>query len=385
MINNKKVYAIIMECNPFHDGHKRILQIVKNKYKADIIVVIMAGSFVQRGEPAIFDKYKRATTLIKNGVDTVIELPIEYVLSGATLFSRGAINILDKLGFIDNIVFGSNINNIETLTNISNKLNRLTSTNNILNEDSINNIKKSLKKGLTYPKTIYDILNIKLSPNDILATQYINAINEIKSNILPISIERNADLKGATEIRNKLYKSKNNKYIKLDDFSNFLNYKLFNHYEKNIQFTDYYNINTDFSNAILKTSNKNILISERIKILNTKNRTVGYIKRNLLHILLGITEKHLSNLNYGFYVPYIRIIGIKKTSINLLKYIAIPYIFNFSKKEIENLINKIKPNISKNKLDKILQNIQLNTYATNMYDYIANTNYNESTRIALKI
>ena len=385
MINNKKVFSIIMECNPFHDGHKRILELTKNKYKADIIVVIMAGSFVQRGEPAIFDKYERATSLIKHGADIVIELPVEYVLSSANLYARGAINILDKLGFVDNIVFGSNINDINKLNNISNKILSIIKKDNTLDENFDKKIKNNLKKGFSYPKATYDVLNIKLSPNDILATQYINSLNEIKSNIIPISIERDLKLKSATQIRNELYKSKKNKYIKLDDFSSFLNYILFHHYENNLPLTDFYDVNNDLSNAILKTSNENILISERLELLNTKNRTLSYVKRNLLHILLNIKNRHLLNLKYGFDVSYIRILGIKKSSMDIIKYIDIPYIFSYSKKEINNLLKKLENKISKNRLDNIIKSIELNTYATNMYNYIAYNKQNELTKKALKI
>ena len=91
------------------------------------------------------------------------------------------------------------------------------------------------------------------------------------------------------------------------------------------------------------------------------------------------------NLKYGFDVSYIRILGIKKSSMDIIKYIDIPYIFSYSKKEINNLLKKLENKISKNRLDNIIKSIELNTYATNMYNYIAYNKQNELTKKALKI
>ena len=103
MINDKEITALICECNPFHEGHKRIIN--KAKENGNLLVCIMSPDFVQRGEPAVFDKYKRTENLLKNGADLVVELPVEYALSSAKYFAKAAIYIVNKLGFIDNIIF----------------------------------------------------------------------------------------------------------------------------------------------------------------------------------------------------------------------------------------------------------------------------------------
>ena len=103
----KKVAGIIVECNPFHKGHIRLIK--ECKKNADIIIAVMSGNFVQRGEPAVYSKEKRTKDLLAAGVDLVIEMPLFATLSSARYFARAAVSILDSLGFVDFIMFGSKI------------------------------------------------------------------------------------------------------------------------------------------------------------------------------------------------------------------------------------------------------------------------------------
>ena len=137
------ITGIITEYNPFHNGHLYHLNTAKNSTKCDGIVCIMSGNFVQRGEPALIDKWKRAEMALLNGVDLVIELPTFYSLSSAEFFASGAIKILNNIGVVKNIFFGSESGNIELLYKIA-KL--LTLESDILQY----NIKENLKTGVTY-------------------------------------------------------------------------------------------------------------------------------------------------------------------------------------------------------------------------------------------
>ena len=114
---NKKVIGFICECNPFHKGHKRLINEAK-KY-GDYIVAVMSGNYVQRGEPAVYDKYRRTEELIKNGVDLIIELPVEFVMSSAKYFASAGVSILNSLGFVDYMIFGSQIGDINELKNLA--------------------------------------------------------------------------------------------------------------------------------------------------------------------------------------------------------------------------------------------------------------------------
>ena len=363
MINNNKVIGLICETNPFHEGHKKIINIAKNQYNADYIVAIMSGNFVQRGELSVYDKYAKTKTLLENNVDLVIELPVEFVLSSAKYFAFTAINILNKLSFIDNIIFGSNINNLEILNNLSNKLNTalFNYDNNI--EDDINKIiNYELKQGNSYSKAISTAFDINLTPNDILGIEYLSALKKINSSITPICIERDKKLKGASEIRAEM----DNK-TDYNIFSDYLNQILFYNYHSQYDFTNYYDIDIDFANSLYNMSLKNISFEERVNILNKKNRTKANVKRNLLHILLNIKQEDMNKINFNN--NYIRVLGFNKKS-DILKFINIPFITSYNPISIKNFNNKyydINNDLS----------YKINLYSSNLYSFATNMNTNE--------
>ena len=109
-----KILGIVVEYNPFHTGHLYHLQKAKEMVKPDLTIAIMSGNYVQRGEVAIIDKFKRSELAIKYGVDLVIELPFVYVSQSADYFCKGAIDLLYHIGVTD-LVFGSECGTIETL------------------------------------------------------------------------------------------------------------------------------------------------------------------------------------------------------------------------------------------------------------------------------
>ena len=107
MLNGKKVVGIITEYNPFHAGHQYMIDQIRAEYHADVIVAAMSGDFVQRGEPAIFDKYERARDALQHGVDLVVQIPVMFSTSSAEDFAAGGVAVLRSLGFVDQLVFGS--------------------------------------------------------------------------------------------------------------------------------------------------------------------------------------------------------------------------------------------------------------------------------------
>lgn len=362
MINDKKVFGFICEVNPFHDGHKKILNIAKNEYKADYIIAIMSGNFVQRGELSVYDKYERTKKLLENDVDVVIELPVEYVLSSAKYFSSCSIEILNKIGFVDNLIFGSNINDINVLTKISNQINKCIENYNKNIDDEINNIiNNELKNGNSYSKALSIAFNTNLTPNDILGIEYISSLIKSNSNIKPVCIERNSELLGASEIRNQMTNKPNNNML-----GDYLNQILFYNYYNNINLTNYYDIDEDFSNALYNISLNNMSFDERVDFLNKKNRTKANVKRNLLHILLNIKQDDMIKNR----INYIRILGFKKSSEDILKYISFPFITSYSPQSVKSFNNKyfdITNDIS----------YKINLYASNLYQYVTKSNVNE--------
>ncbi len=369
MIDNSLVTGFICECNPFHKGHKKILNYIKNNIHSKYIVAIITGNFVQRGEPAIYDKYTRTMDLLKNGVDLVIELPVEFSLSSADYFANCNIEIFDKLNFIDNIVFGSNICDIDILTNISKDLIKL--------ENNKNQYKINLKNGFSHSKIISELINKNLSPNDILAVSYIKSIINKKSKILPICINRDMKLKGATEIREKI-KRKNKNIITIDSFSDYLNQILFFNIKNNIDLSKYYCITDSLANAIKKTSLKNLSFSERTKILHKKNLTEASIKRALFHILLNMKENDIKKMQYGNKIDYIRILGFNKNF--SLKNIRFPFIISMNPKGFSSFEKNFQKNsVIKNGLIKN-KSLLTNIYASDLYFSVSKSIIFESTK-----
>lgn len=371
MLNNKKIIGLICECNPFHMGHKKIIN--EAKQYGDILIAVMSGNFVQRGEPAVFDKYHRTKQLIENGVDLIIELPIEFVLSSAKYFAIYSIKILSNLGFVDNIIFGSQINDLSILSQLA-KINT---------DDTSNEVKSKLKKGLSYKEAIlelyknnthYDIEKNNLSSNDILAIEYIRAINEINSSIKPISIKRDNTLLSATAIRKTI-----DKKITTNSFTNILKYKLLKYKSDNIKFSSIYGINNDLSNAISKLSICTLTFDEFINSLHKKNRTLANIKRGLFNFIFDINKNHIKNLMQN-QNEYIKILGANNIGLSLLKHIKSPYITNFTKKSCIKFIEKFPNCQSITKMEneknifKFSESLNINIFASNLYNAICSNN-----------
>lgn len=372
MLKDKKVVAFLCECNPFHEGHKRLINSAKKE--GDILIAIMSGNYVQRGEVAVYDKYKRAKSLLNAGVSMVIELPIEYTLSSAKYFASYSVDILNKLKFVDKLIFGSKINDI-------NKLSKFADINLHVECDMETKIiQKYLKEGFTYSYALSKALGEKLFSNDILAVEYISAIKKSNSKITPICIKRNNDIPTASELRKNIVAKITN-----DDFSSILNYKLCLAKYGLCDLSNTYLMTNDLYNAILKTADKNLSFTKRAKLLKTKNRTLASIKRVLLNIVLGIDNKYFHNIK----INYIRILGIKKDFINNLKYIKVPYLLSYNNNAYKTFVknspksNAIKQN--KNGGFELSPSISLNVFTSDLYNLFSNSKNTEATTKTLII
>lgn len=172
MKEKMKTCGIVAEYNPFHNGHIYQLNKARESSKCDCLIAIMSGNFVQRGEPAIIDKWTRAEAAIKNGIDVVIELPFICSTQAATKFASGAISLL-KFAKCDAISFGSECGNLENLQEIADTP---------VNPDHLH---YSLNKGMSFPKA-YSLLTSEMLPNDILAVSYLKELKNTNIEIYPI-------------------------------------------------------------------------------------------------------------------------------------------------------------------------------------------------------
>lgn len=183
-----KICATIAEFNPFHNGHGYLINAFKHEY--DGTVAIMSGNFVQRGAPAIYNKFARSKAAIANGVDLVIELPIIYALSSAENFAMGAIKTLNATNSVSTLFFGSETGDIAPLSQVAALSVNETEEFSLL-------LKKKLAQGLNYPKALGEIYlsmgideDVIASPNNILGIEYLKALMKTESTINPQTLKR---------------------------------------------------------------------------------------------------------------------------------------------------------------------------------------------------
>jgi predicted nucleotidyltransferase len=345
------VNGIVGEYNPFHNGHKAHIEQSKKITGADYTVIAMSGNYVQRGAPAVVDKYVRTKMALENGADLVLELPTCYSTASAEYFAGGAVALLDKLGVVNYLSFGSECGDIETLQHIASIL---------LEEppEFSEYMQRYLREGYTYPlarnnaliqyeTSLYDAARVLESPNNILGIEYIKAIARRHSVITPFTIKRqgsnyhdrymadNAETASAQAIReaitletdfsnsmpesafNDLFDEIENKNIMdLDDFSQMLYYKLLQ--EKNIGYTSYFDVSTALSDRISNKLGSFTSFKNFIEEVKSRDRTYTRISRCLLHILLDITQRDLECYKLIDFIPYVRILGFRKDAEPLL-------------------------------------------------------------------
>lgn len=216
-----QVVGLITEYNPFHNGHLHHLQESLRVTNADASVAVMSGHFLQRGEPALVDKWVRTEMALAAGVDVVLELPFFFACNSAPHFATGAVQSLTALGVVDSLCFGSESGDLHSLETISNTLADF--------EDEIEaGTSARLRHGINYPAARAEVLEQFLpdaskadlaSPNNILGVEYLKAIRQTKSAIKPFTIQRRGagyhdtdavgSIASATGIRQKLAAGEN--------------------------------------------------------------------------------------------------------------------------------------------------------------------------------
>ena len=365
-----KSTGLICEYNPFHNGHLYHLNKAKELDKDAIIIVVLGGNFLERGNISILDKYTKAELALEYGADLVVELPFPFSTQSADIFARGSIEIL-KILKCQKLVFGSESNNIDMLYSMANTQ---------LNSKEYDKlIKKYLNNGINYPtalsKALEDLNKEKItSPNDLLGLSYIREIIRQKTNIEPLTIKRTNDyhdketqgeISSATSIRQLLNNGIDIKNFvpeltntKLKDYKNYeynyfkyLKYKIISE-DKEIK--KYQTVDEGIENRILKYINESSTLEELINNIKTKRYTYNKISRMLTHILCNFTKIDAKN-NQS--IKYIRVLGFNKKGQAYLnsikKELTIPLITKLDKKsrlltEIDNKVDSIYSLITEN-------------------------------------
>lgn len=318
------VCGIICEYNPFHKGHRYHIEETRNRFGASHIVAVMSGNFTQRGDIAVVDKYKRTETALKNGVDLVIELPVQYALSSAEQFAQGAVYLLNALGCVDMLSFGSECGNIDLLKETAGAV--------YYTQDS-EEFEKHLKNGLPYPAALQkamekyytdDVIDTLATPNNTLAIEYIKALDTFASPIKPVTVKRfgvahdedadnMSETLSASQLRKMIYDAQDiSTFAPECDFSNtasILNIetailsKLRSMSKASIEKTP--NVLMGLENRIYKAAQVSTSLNELYFLIKTKRYTLARIRRIILSAFLGITKSDLK-INPS----YVKILGM---------------------------------------------------------------------------
>ena len=314
------VVGIIAEYNPFHEGHAYQIQKAKEQCGAEFAVVVMNGDFVQRGEPAIFDKYTRTKEALLGGADLIFELPVRFGLSSAGDFAMGGILALNALPFVTHLCFGTETGDLTPL---------LQAATFLCNEpDSYRTrVKHFVKQGILYPKARSLALAAESglptetwdSPNNILGLEYCVALQKLHSKIKPFTIRREgqgyhdndtpalSDFPSATFLRKQIRKAGEKENLSLSDFSSLIGYSLLT--AKDLcRIKD---ITPDLSDRIRKELPKYWEINEFVKTIKNPSLTTGRIKRSFFQCLFDIEKEEPV-------MPYLRVLGMKKEASSLL-------------------------------------------------------------------
>lgn len=412
-----KTVGLITEYNPFHNGHAYHIEKAKMLTGADRVIVVMSGDFVQRGAPAVMPKHLRAESALLSGASLIIELPVCFATGSAEYFAQGSISLLNQLGCIDSVCFGSECGDLHLLKEIAQ----------ILTDEPMEYqtaLKQALKEGASFPAARQEALNIYsdkyseilASPNNILGIEYLKALAKIHSKMEPLTIKRigagyhdmniDGQFSSATAIRSDIYqladtnfssesislthiqtqvpsschelmkKNYQTRYpVKADDFSLLLKAKLLS--ETAGSLSHYLDMSPELANRILRLRNDYLIFEQFCDLLKTKELTRSRISRSFIHVLLGITNDWLTAMKAP--APYARILGFRRDHADLLGILKrtsdIPLITSPARAVLA---------------DTAYQMLELDIYASDLYesvitDLYGTPFYNELTKQIVKI
>jgi predicted nucleotidyltransferase len=350
-----RIAGVIVEYNPFHNGHLYHLQKTKKQTNAELTIAVMSGNFLQRGEPALLSKWERTKLALQAGIDLVIELPYAYATQRAEVFAFGSVAILDFLGTTD-ICFGSEQGTIESFLHTLNVL-----------DDHQEEFKKLLKNylssGVSYPKAMnlaFQNLNVSQDqlidlsqPNNILGFHYVQAIERLNSAIKIDTIERqkagynqttitDQRIASATAIRKAIFGDQSglstlknlmpaytsealiqgherNYLRRWEDFFPFLKYRILT--DSKEQLEAIYEAEEGLENRLKKYIRTANHFAEWMETIKTKRYTWTRLQRYCTHILTGATKEEMGGAARFEKPKYIRLLGMNQNGQHYLNQI----------------------------------------------------------------
>lgn len=347
-----KICGIICEYNPLHKGHIYQIEEARRLTEADYIVCIMSGNFVQRGENAIFDKFLRTEAVLESGADAVIELPTIYALQSAEYFAFGGVQTADSIG-CTHLCFGSEAGNLDVL----------------FDENDSKNFKELLKSGLSYGKSLSQFEG---EPNNLLGKEYLKSLVALDSKIIPSTVKRVQEYSSASKIRTDLMNGTANEEMYsfnasplfFERFFDLIKYKIVSMAPE--QLANICGVNEGLEYKIKKEIFRSKNINELILNIKSKRYTFSRISRILCCALLDITKDKLQLMIKD--APKVKLLGIKKESIQLLSLLNNYYISPLDSEKY-------------NESTKISSDV--NVYATQIYSILSHLQGDEDFTIGL--
>lgn len=393
------ITGIVAEYNPFHNGHAYQITETKKQTNCDFIVAVMSGNFSQRGIPTIVDKFKRTQMALAGGVDLVLELPTPFATASAERFSEASISLFHKTGIINTLSFGSELGNTHLLSQIA----RLLLESPPVYDESL---KYYLRSGLSFPRarekavkdyfsqtttsspSLKELEEAISSPNNILGIEYIKALYKYDASIRPITIKRlkagyhetqiSSHIASATAIRHhfktdnhtltlsampdstyNLLQNTSEVLPSADGLSAFLHYKLM--FSQKEDLYSLWDIPQELLHTIINNYKNYSTFTELVDAITSKTYTRATVQRSLLRIILELSSHQMLVLKNQDWIPYIRVLGCKKSASHLLGYLSqkssVPIITNLSR--------------SYHTLDSVSKDlIDYETKATALYHYL---------------
>ncbi|MGO0061790.1 nucleotidyltransferase [Brevibacillus fluminis] len=350
-----KTVGLVVEYNPLHNGHYYHYTEAKRVTGADACAIVMSGNFLQRGEPALLSKWARAEMALQAGIDLVIELPLPFSCATAELFALGAVSVLDRIGVVDSLCFGSESGEIGWISELAELLAEEP-------EAFSRSLKAHLGEGLSYP-TAYARAASELlghngspeadlaSPNNILGLNYLLALKRLGSRIQPATIKRqkagyhqttitDAQIASATAIRKLIfgddagfdelapYVPPTTLAIMQREFAlgrGPINWERFRHplFHRLLQLSPeeiagYHEVGEGIEHRLKAAARQAGTVAELVAATKNKRYTWNRIQRMLTAVLLDMKKSTMAELSLKNGAPYARILGFSKVGKQLL-------------------------------------------------------------------
>lgn len=344
------ICAVICEFNPFHNGHKYLLDKAKELSGCDYIMCIMTGNFTQRGEPAVVDKQTRAKMALQNGADIVVQMPTYFNSTNAEIFALTGVKIANSFKDVTHLCFGSESGDITTIKELATLL---ATEPPVFKEQIRKNLNSGYSLGISKMRAIPEVINNKKviftnpeaaktllnQPNNILAVEYVQALIKLKSHITPITIkllkhgsnEVNYPVSNATSIRKSIYESKRiyniHKFLptlaydalaetlskcSVPNLKTFGDLALYKMSTANIfALQQNYDVTEGIENRLIQMARENTDFDTFIELCSSKRFSASRLKRIVINSMLDIRTDFVQKIYTVPHLPYIKVLAVK--------------------------------------------------------------------------